>query len=367
MADERIAFKCIEVTQPIGTFYVGVLDAKDLVDISWADVQRIERREVEEFLGIERPLSKDRVAELQKYVRTVDATFPTGIIIAVSSEDADYDQDSGTMTIAKADKVAKIIDGQHRIAGLTGYANGAFQVNVTVFVDMDLEDQAMVFATINMKQTRVSKSLAYNLYEYATSPSPQKTCHDIAKLLNKREGSPFQDKIKILGRATAGKLGETLTQAAFVEQVLKLISDDPDADRDLLKRGKSPKPATPEQARRLILRDIFLDRRDADIALCLWDYFLAVRRRWPQAWDSTERGVILSRTTGFVAFMRLLACIYSDLGLPARSVGEDAFHGVLSRARIEDGDFNAERYRPGSAGQAALFRELLEQTGVTCV
>ena len=365
MADERVVFKCIEVTQPIGTFYVGVLNANDLVAISWADVQRIERRQVEEFLGIERPLSQDRVAELQKYVRTVDATFPTSIIIGVSSEDADYDESSGTMTIAKTDKVAKIIDGQHRIAGLTGYANGTFQVNVTVFVDMDLEDQAMVFATINLKQTRVSKSLAYNLYEYATSPSPQKTCHDIAKLLNKREGSPFEEKIKILGRATPGRLAETLTQAAFVEQLLKLISRDPDGDRDLLKRGKSPKPASPEQARSLIFRDMFLDRRDADIALCLWDYFLAVRRRWPQAWDSTERGVILSRTTGFVALMRLLPFAYAHLGGPERRPSRDAFHIVLGRATIQDRDFTAETYRPGSAGQAALFQQLLRETDLS--
>lgn len=364
MAEERVVLKCIEVTQPIGTFYVGVLDAKDLVDISWADVQRIERREVEEFLGIERPLSKDRVAELQKYVRTVDATFPTSIIIGVSSEDADYDQDSGTMTIAKAQKVAKIIDGQHRIAGLNGYANGAFQVNVTVFVDIDLEDQAMVFATINLKQTRVSKSLAYNLYEYATSPSPQKTCHDIAKLLNKREGSPFQDKIKILGRATPGKLGETLTQAAFVEQLLKLISDDPDADRELLKRDRTPSPASPEQTTRLPFRGMFLERRDAEIALSLWDYFSAVRRRWPKAWESTERGVILSRTTGFVALMRLLPHAYAYLGGPEPRPGQDALYAVLAKAAIEDRQFTAERYRPGSTGQFELFQQLLQETGL---
>ena len=59
--DEWIESKCLEVTQPIGTFYVGVFDSRDLVRLSRADVRRIEgeQREVETYLGIERPLNRD--------------------------------------------------------------------------------------------------------------------------------------------------------------------------------------------------------------------------------------------------------------------------------------------------------------------
>ena len=49
---------------------------------------------------------------------------------------------------------AKILDGQHRIAGLKEYRGDRFELNVTVFVDMDLEELAMLFATINLKQTK---------------------------------------------------------------------------------------------------------------------------------------------------------------------------------------------------------------------
>jgi hypothetical protein len=115
----------------------------------------------------------------------------------------------------------------------------------------------------------------------------------------------------------------------------------------------------------LIFRDMFLDRQDADIALCLWDYFSAVRRRWPEAWDSTERGVILSRTTGFVALMRLLPHAYAYLGGPEPRPGQDGLYAVLAKAAIEDREFTAETYRPGSAGQALLFQQLLHQTGLT--
>lgn len=74
------------------------------------------------------------------------------------------------LRIKKDANVAKIIDGQHRIAGLEDYAGPPFQVNATIFIDMDIEDQAMVFATINLKQTKVSKSLAYDCCEQINCP-----------------------------------------------------------------------------------------------------------------------------------------------------------------------------------------------------
>ena len=60
------------------------------------------------------------------------------------------------MRIANEEDVAKIIDGQHRIAGLEAFdKNGdSFQMIATIFVDMDMEDQAMVFATINLSRQR---------------------------------------------------------------------------------------------------------------------------------------------------------------------------------------------------------------------
>ena len=363
---EFISFSCIPVTQPLGNFYVGSLDSTDLIKISFADQQRIERREVETFLGIERPLSLDRVKEIERYVNSVDATFPTSVLLAISSEDASYDRVTGLMRVRRAANVAEIIDGQHRIAGLKAFDNGSFQVNVTIFIDMDIEDRAMVFATINLKQTRVSKSIAYNLYEYATSRSPHKTAHDIAKLLNSKEGSPFRDRIKILGTATPGKEGETLTQAGFVDALVPLISDRPDADRDLLKRGKTLRKVDVGESRRLIFRNSFIDDRDAEIAQIVWNYFSAVARRWPTAWSSTELGVILNRTTGFSALMRFLPVIYNVLtATPGEVPKEKAFLEIFEQISIRDADFTSTRYLPGSTGPNQLFRDLVEGAGLS--
>jgi DGQHR domain-containing protein len=155
-ANKQITFPCLKVKQPLGDFYVGVIPAKDVLAISYADVRRIEARDIEKILGIQRELQPARVRELQQYVRNIDATFPTSVILALRGKSATYNSKKGEMSITRHPKVASIIDGQHRIAGLEEF-DGDFDLNVTIFVDMDIEDQAMTFATINLAQTKVCR------------------------------------------------------------------------------------------------------------------------------------------------------------------------------------------------------------------
>ena len=74
---------------------------KTLLEIAYFDVRRIvrERRDVETYLGIQRELRPDRVEELKQYVNYKDASFPTGIIIAVEADCASYNPDMGLMTL----------------------------------------------------------------------------------------------------------------------------------------------------------------------------------------------------------------------------------------------------------------------------
>ena len=366
--NEWIDFSCLQVTQPIGTFYIGVMDFTDVIAISYADVRRIEQREVEVVLGIQRPLSDDRVSELRQYVRTVDASFPTSVILAVSENSEDdsanlvYDEDKKLMKIRRKISIARIIDGQHRIAGLINFPPGLpFQLNVTLFVDMDLEDQALLFATINLKQTKVNRSLAYDLFEFSTTRSPQKTCHNIAKLLNSEVDSPLHGRIKILGKAT-GKPHENITQAAVVERLMIYISANPMHDRDLLRRDKRLSRATEEdqQMGNLVFRNMFIDNKDEDIMLTLWNYFGAVATRWPTAWNTDETGFILNRTTGFAALMRLLPDLYRALTKPGGVPSEGDFAARLRKSSLQDSEFTRETYIPGSSGERRLL-ERLEQ------
>jgi len=358
-----ITISCLEIEQPIGPFYCGVINSTDLVRISYADIRRLEEPKLDKYLGIQRELSQRRVDELERFVNTPDATFPTGVVIALASEDADFDPGTNAMHIRDGENVARIIDGQHRIAGLKLMRGDHFQMCVSIFIDMDIEDQAMVFATINLAQTRVNRSLLYDLYEYAKKPSPQKTAHNIARLLNTKPGSPFQFRIKILGTARPDqKRWQLITQATFVEAVVSLISgtiEKANDDRDLLKVGRKPARATEDEQKTMIFRNMFIEGRDAEIARVLWHYFKAVQTRWPDAWNNTELDNVLPRAIGFRVFMQLLPILYAQLGNTENIPLESEFMRILEVVPLTNEDFGRDKYRQGAQGEYALFNDLL--------
>ncbi len=380
---EYIKVKCIEVKQPIGVFYIATIEWQDINRIARADIRRIEKGEggkVESYLGMQRRLSDGRVKEISKYVQNIDATFPTAIILHINSfviknvdssneeelRNVIFDKENSEMRIRVDHDVATILDGQHRIEGLkkglgeTGLHTTKFQLNVSIFVDLDMDDQSMVFATVNKAQTKVNKSLVYDLFAFANTRSPQRTAHNIVRLLDEKENSPFHEMIKILGTADDPNR-ETITQATIAESIIKYISSSPMSDRDALKRKKHLEKVQGSTEERLIFRNMFIEERDADIARIIWNLFLAVKEKWPESWSST----ILSKSTGVVAFMRFLRPAYHELVVNIGDVvTKDQFFSLLENVEISDNSFTKENYLPGSTGQSKLYNELLNQTGL---
>ena len=375
-----LTLPCIKVTQPIGTFFLASIKAKDLCDISHFDIRRMLReREIETYLGIQRPLDKKRVIEIGKYVNTIDACFPTAVILAVDGKCASFNAQARELTLfnyldAENEddnilymEVARVLDGQHRIEGLKALApDQDFEVNVSIFVDCDIANQAYIFSTVNLAQTKVNRSLAIDLYEVARARSPQKTCHNIAVALDKMENSPFNKRIKRLGVATEGRDYEMLTQAAFVTAVMQYINNRSGIleDRDLYLRGKKPPRATADQSQQFIFRNMFIEDRDLEIADILWNYFAAVRTKWPGSWGYTGTGQILNRTNGFVALMKFLRPAYLSLTAPGGVPSEAGFTSIFNKINFKDLDFTIENFPPGSAGQSALYRMLMDYSGI---
>jgi DGQHR domain-containing protein len=368
-ADQKIEIRCLEVKQPIGKYYVGVIKHDDLVKISYADIRRLEvgdeKREVEVYSGIQRELSKNRVKEISKYVNLIDATFPSSVILHVNNEDVEYNSNSNTMYLPFRDNVAKVLDGQHRIAGLENFEGGKndFDVNVTIFIDMELEDQAIVFATINKTQTKVNKSLVADLFAFAKFRSPQKTCHNIVRALNQKEGSPFKDKIKILGTAD-DKERETITQATFSEKLMEYLSKDPMDDRNTYKKGKVPEKYSGSDLERKPLRNLFIDEEDAKIAKIIWNYFDAVQEKWPGAWWNVQKEMILNKSTGFLAFMRFFRDAYLAYGIIGEVVPKEYYKSIFNKTSLRESDFQRENFLPGSGGQSKLYYQLAKETGI---
>lgn len=369
---EYIKFQCIEARQPIGTMYIGVINHEDLVTISYADVRRLrngsDNREIEDYIGIQRQLNESREREIGRYVNLVDATFPNSIILAISSEFANFNKESKEMEILFKDDVAKVLDGQHRIAGLQHFEKSGeeFECVVTIYIDMDIEDQAIVFSTINKEQKSVSNSLAADLFAFSKSKSPQRTAHNIVRALNKKEGGPFYKKIKILGTAV-DKERETITQDTFVKNLLKYISTSPQLDRDFYKRN--PKSSLDrlygKEAQKLFLRNIFIDDdTDVKIAQIIFNYFSAVQKKWPTAWDSVAPNMILNKSTGFIALMRFFKLVYQSFNKPDQIVSKEEFETVFEKIEMQESEFNKEKYLPGSSGQGALYSDFVIKSGL---
>src|SRR6266576_2600045 len=99
---DAITINVLPVQQSIGKFFIGAIDAMDLVAISYADIRRQEGREIERYIGTQRDLSPRRVIEIKKYVTTVDACFPTSVILAISSEHPRLIGDGRRLRITRA-------------------------------------------------------------------------------------------------------------------------------------------------------------------------------------------------------------------------------------------------------------------------
>lgn len=375
-------FQVFEVKQKNGSFFSACLTAQDLTAITYSDVRRLvnEERDVERYLGVQRPINKARVKKIREYILSPDPTFPTSVIIAVDENSVSYDPDKGEMTFLESQveidtgdgkeipfgKIAKVLDGQHRLAGFFNdegkYDIGEkeFDLNVSIFVGADISVQAQIFATVNLAQTKVSRSLVYELEDLSEVRSPFKTCHNIAVALDNLEGGPFHKRIKRLGFVTPGRTGETITQAAFVESLTDLISRDPFNDRNMLLDGKRLSKVYGEELERTPFRNMFLESKDFDIADNVDNYFTAVRNKWPKAWgDTSRKSGILPKTNAFRAFMRHLRDVYTSLAkIHGPIVPVLGFTKVLERVGLNDNDLTTRNFKPGSSGESAFYKVL---------
>ncbi len=388
MIDEAlktVKFPVIKIRQPIGEIYIGAIPSKSLYDIAHFDIRRLNEETLDEYLGIQRELNNKRVQMIQQYVQGQDATFPTSVVIAVDERCVSitpacegrsdvFDMELSNFTagddpeqISLYRSIARIIDGQHRIAGLANYAGPQFDINVSIFVGADIADQAMVFSIVNLAQTKVNRSLVYDLFALSKYRSPEKTCHNVAVALDQAKGSPLYHRVKRLGTATVGRSEETLSQATVVNSLLVYVSGDANRvliDRQIGQRQSKWPPVSSEESERLVLRKMFVDDRDTEIARLVWNYLEAARERWPIAWNSSEPGMMLNRTNGFEGLMRFFRPAYKSTNRLGNIVEVKDFLAIFQTSNLTNDDFHIDRFKPGTSGSSLLYRTLLEESGL---
>ena len=374
-----IVLSGLKIRQPIGDLYVAKIKAKDLLKISYSDIRAIADETYRNtYLGIQRKLDPKREKEIAEYVQTFDATFPTSIVVYIDENNVEIKEnnnDTLQITIINmSDKTAKIIDGQHRLAGLqvaidfleqnnsdlfnTGdqklQAIKDFELSLTILIGMDIAEQANIFSKVNLTQTKVNKSLVYDLEEYSKIRSPYKSAHNIAIALNYNEKSPFYKKIKRLGYIDFGR--ETLTQQTFVESLTKLfLSPDPEKDRDDMARYE--KLSEIDYSDKFPFRKLFADNNDVTIAKILYNYFNAVKSKWPEAWESSK--YLLSKNNGFRALMKYLRDIYTEASSNNTTVPTvEIFFKYFESFEIRSEEFTPQNFKLGESGMNEFYKYL---------
>lgn len=371
---QTVKLATIRLQQPIGDFFVATIPADVLRGLASADMRRISSREIEEYTGIQRGLSQTRLKEIGSYIETVDASFPNSIILNLRSAnivkqdtldavDCNADGRIVCFEIKMGEETFQIIDGQHRLAGFTDNNSAGFDLIVAFFIDLPVEEQAYLFSTINLTQTKVSKSLVYDLFDLSQTRSPQKTAHLVAKAMNSDPDSPLYHRLKLLGLLPKieGQVlyAAPLTQGTFVGRLLGLISRDPIADRDAEKRGKRPEITGDEIPSGLIFRQFYLEEKDWAILKVLKNYFSAIANTFRDEWQ--DRDNPLSKTIGYGALMRLLIPLYQE-GTKGRDVSQEYFEERLRVAyhsyRTSGVAINFKIFPAAGSGETRLFEQL---------
>ncbi len=371
-----------KVSQPIGDFYVGRIDARRLIAISYTEIRRFMEGTQDTIAGIQRERSERRIKEIKKYVNLDYATFPTSIIIAVEPECAEigpYLEDREDLYFLELSpfgnpddddhiplgKIAFIIDGQHRVAGLEGLEDGReFDVNVSVFIGASDADKAEIFARVNQAQTKVNQSLVVDLASFYEERGPVKFAHEVVLALNRDEEGPLFDKVKRLGKADPGKgMVQTLAQATVVKPIVEYITSDPEAERNKRYRGIFKSRREPSAWKQFIFQPFYDAEDDSGLFLCLTNYFDAVKLRWPESWDNTNArtGLILNRTTGYSALMRFYKQVYLRHCDRGEILSSEVCKEVFNEINVADAELTRDEYIPGSSGISALYRRMMSE------
>lgn len=251
--------KYMKVNQKNDSFYVVKLKAsemrnminfhfrnpysneKNTVELYEKYIKRIENAGLEitnSEIGIQRRLEITRIKSIKKYLETSEeGFFPNSVILALDPFDSDYvlniddieTNEFGEIHLKEGVKF-QVVDGQHRLAGLfisDEYVQNNFEILAVLLINATPEVCAKVFSDVNGTQTKVNRSVIYDLLGIIKTSSKNefqlKILHDISNQLNSDKESPLYKHIKMLGIGSGA-----ISQAFFIESLQYAINNNHD-------------------------------------------------------------------------------------------------------------------------------------------
>ena len=190
-------FPFITVKQKEHTFKLTSLPAGLLTRISYAAIRR---KDAEEG-AVQRVLNSARIAGIKDFALKM-GDFPASIVL--NWVDGKLSVKDGRVEIPDRPKLAQIIDGQHRVAGLKAAIDESdsaenYEIPVAIYEGLDTSNSARIFISINTEQRPAPKSLVFDLYGLTASdlmdPSAIRAS-DIVSFISS-ESQPYAGWIKL--------------------------------------------------------------------------------------------------------------------------------------------------------------------------
>ncbi|ALF90975.1 DNA sulfur modification protein DndB [Ralstonia solanacearum] len=215
---------CIETKQGSRKFLITKLPASVVTAISYAAV----RGQSDEIGAVQRLLNQGRINSIKAFTLQ-GGDYPNAVVLNWVSSNTPLSATGGKLKFTTGERLAQIIDGQHRIAGLKAAIEekssvGKLELPVVVYRNLTTKECADIFLSINTEQKPVPRSLVFDLYGVASEGVVDHAAvraRDIAMFLND-PGSPYDGEIKLPG-APKRKGGIPLSSA--VTGIKPLVED----------------------------------------------------------------------------------------------------------------------------------------------
>ncbi|MFZ4680404.1 MAG: DGQHR domain-containing protein [Flavobacterium sp.] len=379
----------IKVFQPFGVFFIFKMTAKELLEVSFSDALRYD--EDKNLKGSQRFLDeKKRVKEITEYINGQDTAFPNSIIISANYNQEGYieeneeirwqlnkiEDDLFKIKIPTNNKLAAIIDGQHRVNGFRLASENRLnetELLVAVYFDLQTAYQAYLFATINYNQKPVNKSLALEQFGYLTeltpshSWSPELLSVYLTKKLNIESDSPFFNHIKVapqndqfLLTINQKELDWIISTATVVDGFLRLITTNPKRDADSLRKLE-------EKSRKRIfliedsspLRDFYLENNDLIIYKIVYNFFVALKN---EIFDKIDKpNSFIRKTIGIQALFSVLKEILTRRFNIDKNISVAYFSEIVNK--FNDIDFSDNFFTASGIGKSRIQNIILIRLG----
>ena len=335
----------IRIEQPLGVFFAVSLSAKFLLKVCYTirtefvddeDYNHHTPKNMMEKLfslspGSQRNKDEKRVDQITRYTETVSASFPNSIILGANYDDEGnlieneskrwkVEEDNGLyyLVIPTEEKLASIIDGQHRLFAFKNSTKKDMPLLCSVYLDLPLPYHAQIFATINMNQKKVDKNHIYQLFQFELEQgdsetwSPETLSVYFARVLAEKENSPLYNKLKL---GISEDNNTSISMASVVDGIISLITTKPKDDREKLyskaiEDGRSRELLT-ERTDSSPLRELYLSNKDRTLYDIIYNYFDAVE----STINKNNKDNVFHRTLGIHALFDVLKEITKTNGV----------------------------------------------------